>query len=163
MRLSVFYIFITRLAMTKNATKNEMGSKSPNIVALVLPLLLILYTLSSQVEVVESTGRKLGKCLYNKFPNLYIQYYKVLKRLTNLKSNISLNQFNVNNMQRFGEILSCGLHTQIHVEVLQHQYLLLPSGRQADHADVVVLQELIFLFLINLHSTLSLSYSVFEF
>jgi len=72
MRLSVFYIFITRLAMTKNATKNEMGSKSPNIVALVLPLLLILYTLSSQVEVVESTGRKLGKCLYNKFPNLYI-------------------------------------------------------------------------------------------
>ncbi|ANM58205.1 transmembrane protein [Arabidopsis thaliana] len=46
--------------MTKNATKNEMGSKSPNIVALVLPLLLILYTLSSQVEVVESTGRKLA-------------------------------------------------------------------------------------------------------
>ncbi|KAG7585869.1 hypothetical protein ISN45_Aa02g012190 [Arabidopsis thaliana x Arabidopsis arenosa] len=60
MRLSVFYIFMTRLAMTKNATKEKMGLKSANIVALVLPLLLILFTLSSQVDVVESTGRKLA-------------------------------------------------------------------------------------------------------
>lgn len=54
---------MTRLAMTKNETKEKMGLKSANIVALVLPLLLILFTLSSQVHVVESTGRKLGKCL----------------------------------------------------------------------------------------------------
>ncbi|EOA35958.1 hypothetical protein CARUB_v10021218mg [Capsella rubella] len=38
-----------------------MGSKSPSIAALVLPLLLlVLITLCSQVEVVESTGRKLA-------------------------------------------------------------------------------------------------------
>ncbi|XP_010415089.1 PREDICTED: uncharacterized protein LOC104774203 [Camelina sativa] len=37
-----------------------MGSKSPSVAALVLPLLLILFTLSSQIEVVESTGRKLS-------------------------------------------------------------------------------------------------------
>ncbi|XP_018484658.1 secreted transmembrane peptide 6 isoform X2 [Raphanus sativus] len=36
-----------------------MGSKSLNIAALVLPLLLILFTLSSQARLVESTGRKL--------------------------------------------------------------------------------------------------------
>ncbi|XP_018484650.1 secreted transmembrane peptide 6 isoform X1 [Raphanus sativus] len=37
-----------------------MGSKSLNIAALVLPLLLILFTLSSQARLVESTGRKLA-------------------------------------------------------------------------------------------------------
>jgi len=41
--------------------------KSPNIAAFMLPLLLILFTLSSQLKVVESTGRKLGKFLYNKY------------------------------------------------------------------------------------------------
>ncbi|AAB60905.1 hypothetical protein AtNW77_Chr1g0065841 [Arabidopsis thaliana] len=37
-----------------------MGMKSPNIAAFMLPLLLILFTLSSQLKVVESTGRKLA-------------------------------------------------------------------------------------------------------
>ncbi|CAH8257025.1 unnamed protein product [Arabidopsis lyrata] len=37
-----------------------MGSKSTNISALLLTLLLILFTLSSQLEVVECTGRKLS-------------------------------------------------------------------------------------------------------
>ncbi|EOA35963.1 hypothetical protein CARUB_v10021224mg [Capsella rubella] len=37
-----------------------MGSKSPSIAALVLALLLILFTLTSHVEVVESSGRKLA-------------------------------------------------------------------------------------------------------
>ncbi|CAN8238207.1 unnamed protein product, partial [Cochlearia groenlandica] len=38
-----------------------MGSKSPNILALVLPLLFfILFALSSHVMVVESIGRKLA-------------------------------------------------------------------------------------------------------
>ncbi|ESQ28836.1 hypothetical protein EUTSA_v10019360mg [Eutrema salsugineum] len=45
--------------MSKNATNKKMGLKSSNIAALVLPLLFILFTLSSQVGVVESTGRKL--------------------------------------------------------------------------------------------------------
>lgn len=61
MRLGVFYIFTTRLTMTKNTRKKKMGSKSPNIVAFVLSLLVLLLTLSFQVGVVESTGRKLGK------------------------------------------------------------------------------------------------------
>lgn len=53
--------------MKKKRNEREMGSKSPNISALVLPLLLILFTLSSQLEVVECTGRKLCKFLYNKY------------------------------------------------------------------------------------------------
>lgn len=56
--------FITILTMTKNATKKKMGSKSPSIASLLLPLLLIIFTLSSKVGVVESIGRKLlRKCL----------------------------------------------------------------------------------------------------
>ncbi|KAF8106026.1 hypothetical protein N665_0148s0014 [Sinapis alba] len=51
---------MTRLAITKNKTKKKMGSKSPNIAAVVLPLLLILFTLSSRARLVESTGRKLA-------------------------------------------------------------------------------------------------------
>uniref|UniRef100_A0A1J3HH84 Transmembrane protein n=3 Tax=Noccaea caerulescens TaxID=107243 RepID=A0A1J3HH84_NOCCA len=46
--------------MTKSTTKKKMVSKSPNIASLVLPLLLIIFTLSSQVEHVESMGRKLA-------------------------------------------------------------------------------------------------------
>ncbi|CAA7041272.1 unnamed protein product [Microthlaspi erraticum] len=37
-----------------------MGSKSPSIASLLLPLLLIIFTLSSEFGVVESTGRKLS-------------------------------------------------------------------------------------------------------
>ncbi|XP_010415088.1 PREDICTED: uncharacterized protein LOC104701147 [Camelina sativa] len=51
---------ITRLAMTNNTTKKKMSFTSLKIAALVLPLLLVLFILSSQVEVVESTGRKLA-------------------------------------------------------------------------------------------------------
>ncbi|KAG7650656.1 hypothetical protein AtNW77_Chr1g0065821 [Arabidopsis thaliana] len=46
--------------MTKNMTKKKMGLMSPNIAAFVIPMLLVLFTISSQVEVVESTGRKLS-------------------------------------------------------------------------------------------------------
>lgn len=64
-RLDFFYIFSTSLTMTKSTTKKKMVSKSPNIASLVLPLLLIIFTLSSQVEHVESMGRKLGEYFYN--------------------------------------------------------------------------------------------------
>lgn len=64
MRFGFLYICMTILAKTKYKTKKKMGSKSPNIAALVLPLLLILFSLSSQARLVESSGRKLGKYLY---------------------------------------------------------------------------------------------------
>jgi len=60
--------------MTKNMTKKKMGLMSPNIAAFVLPMLLVLFTISSQVEVVESTGRKLCKCRYNLQTHKHIQY-----------------------------------------------------------------------------------------
>jgi hypothetical protein len=44
--------------------KKKMGSKtSTNMVALLLSLLILIFTLSSQVKVVEATSRKLGKYL----------------------------------------------------------------------------------------------------
>ncbi|CAN7019397.1 hypothetical protein IGI04_021510 [Brassica rapa subsp. trilocularis] len=60
MRFGFLYICMTILAKTKYKTKKKMGSKSPNIAALVLPLLLILFSLSSQARLVESSGRKLA-------------------------------------------------------------------------------------------------------
>ncbi|KAG2331681.1 hypothetical protein Bca52824_002861 [Brassica carinata] len=48
-----------------------MGSKSSNTAAVVLPLLLILFTLSSQARLVESTGRKLAAWKFGGAPIIW--------------------------------------------------------------------------------------------